>query len=303
MHVRSTCNSLVSRIKKTLHIRPSALKSTRNDSRPKGSTADSGIVWYQPPTVAGSHKSTPQSRQIADPSLCSQADNKVTSAMALFQNHINRTQRQSQTSIESDSTDSDRTLPDWPNIHTHTSRIKGGAETGFRPNGGPDYPVSFTHTGTAHDSIRPSKRPSDSLAIGTGSQPNTYGIRPIIDRIRDGEIRLLVQPSISYRRSLCAAWVDIDGVPVKEDVSYLAPTLQSILGQVDDEKRRMEGPFWDKHNVKLAAVAKSVKDNNGLSGDKTFQDVCVGTCEDTLKLPSLQVFKQDLKDMWRVLAK
>jgi len=119
-----------------------------------------------------------------------------------------------------------------------------------------------------------------------------------------GDVRLLVQPSTSYRNDLCATLVDPDGVPVQEeDRSYLRPSVQTFLHRVVEEKHRLRGPFWNRRDVKLGAAVRSVMENNELSGNGLFKGVYVGAREDTLKLPSGQVAKQDLTDVWWALAK
>jgi hypothetical protein len=95
--------------------------------------------------------------------------------------------------------------------------------------------------------------------------------------MHDGDVRLLVQPSKSYRKGLCVTLVDPDGVPVPEDRSYLRPTVQTLLHQVGEEEKRLRGPFWNKRDdLTLGKVVQSVMENNELSGNGLFKDVYVG---------------------------
>jgi hypothetical protein len=152
-------------------------------------------------------------------------------------------------------------------------------------------------------SVVPSEVPPICLSEASdATEPRSldWQAQPSIeDRIRKKEVGLRLQPSKTYLcvPGVCATWVDSNDVPVYVDRSVLRPEITRLLHDVCNEYEKLKGPFWNRKHAELNEAVTNVLPKGKASGDGTSGRVLVKVREDTQRLPSLSVLKDNWKDL------
>jgi hypothetical protein len=299
---RSTYNSLVSRIRKKLHIRPSAVGSTGTDSRSKGFRSASSY----PARSTGSLNDTSNLQEdFTQPSVAT-AETTVTPAMALFEAHIARTHAQSQCNDIKPLLPVPHRFPPQMSSASmqHSANEPGSCWTTHHPHrrdvSMPAYQSELTasvrRSTSVTMSIKPETQPKHPYDAGSSPIHWQRG-SSIVQAVRDGDVRLLVTPiETSLFHGTSAKWVNRGGgLVTRDDVSHLRPFGKSFMNEVNEEQKRRTPFFKSPDHDDLSNVIERVIATNQLSGNATFGDMWVGI-KGAPEVSAMSVLKHDIKD-------